>query len=341
MKKLFVALLLSAIPSLAWAQAPDAAAGKKLWESNELFCKNCHGRDGEGAFGPDLAGRGLSAAEFLTAVRKPWGVMPAFVPEQLSDAEAANLAAYFAGLQKVAQPAAWRVPLDEKASHGQQVYMAQGCAQCHGATFDQPRGTFGGRAATYKDLHDLVYTHTDFMPKYEEQRPGQRLRMGNFHPLRLSEDQLHAIYDWAHDEIGFRPQLAAQFTGSGTSYALNVTNNGEPGKGLAAQGMVIDVLVPAGATVTATTGNGYKGVHMDEKMKGNVAEWTVASLKPKEAQAFTISFSQAPANPADLKGSIHWAKPAPKNGPNMDAVNFALRPAGGPGGGGAAARTAQ
>ena len=50
MKKLFAALLLSAIPSLALAQgAPDPAAGKKLWESSDLFCKNCHGRDGEGA----------------------------------------------------------------------------------------------------------------------------------------------------------------------------------------------------------------------------------------------------------------------------------------------------
>src|SRR5438067_12324815 len=83
MKKLFAALLLSAIPSLALAPpsfaqgAPDPAAGKKLWESNELFCKNCHGRDGEGAFGPDLAGRGLSAALYRKAVRKPCGVRPA------------------------------------------------------------------------------------------------------------------------------------------------------------------------------------------------------------------------------------------------------------------------
>jgi len=200
MKKLFAALLLSAMPVLAlptssWAQsAPgDAAAGKKLWAGNELFCKNCHGRDGEGAFGPDLAGRGLSPAQFLKAVRKPWGVMPAFVEAQLSDAEAANLAAYFATLQKVAEPGAWRVPVSDTAPHGQQVYMSQGCAQCHGATFDMPRATFGGKAATYNDLRDLVYTHTDFMPKFEEVRPGQRLRMGNFNPLRLSESQMKEI----------------------------------------------------------------------------------------------------------------------------------------------------
>ena len=277
---------------------------------------------------PTWPGRGLSPAQFLKAVRKPWGVMPAFVPEQLSDAEAANLAAYFATLQKVAEPGPWRVPVDATASHGQQVYMAQGCAQCHGATFDMPRASFGGKASTYNDLHDLVYTHTTAMPKFEELRPGQRLRMGNFNPLRISEAQLHEIYDWAHDDIGFRPALAAQLTPpGGTTYALNVTNNGEPGKGLTAQGVVIDVMVPAGATVTAATGTGYKGVHMDEKMKGNVAEWQVPRLAPKDAQAFTISLSQAPANPADLKGAIRWAKPGAQDRAQHGCAE--LRPASG------------
>jgi hypothetical protein len=72
-------------------------------------------------------------------------------------------------------------------------------------------------------------------------------------------------------------------------------------------------------------------VHMDAQAKGNVAEWQVPRLAPKQTQAFTISLSQAPANPADLKGTIRWAKPAPKAGPNLDAVNFVLRPAARPG----------
>jgi hypothetical protein len=152
--------------------------------------------------------------------------------------------------------------------------------------------------------------------------------MGNFDPLRLSEGQLKEIYDWAHDELGFRPELQAQFTpGAGTTYALNVTNNGETGKGLTAQRVVIDVVVPAGITVTGTTGDGYKGVHMDDKAKANVAEWQVARLAPKDAKAFSVTLSQALANPADLKGTIRWAKPGPKTGPNMDVVNFAVRPA--------------
>jgi mono/diheme cytochrome c family protein len=327
-----VLTLLVAVQAPAFAQnAPDPAGGKKLWESNELFCKNCHGKDGEGAFGPDLAGRGLSASQFGQAVRKPWGVMPTFTDDQLSDAEIASLAAYFATLSKGADPGPWRVPLATDVPHGQQIYMAAGCAQCHGATFDQPRAAFGGRNADFVQMKDLVYTHTTAMPKIEQQRPGSRLRMGNFNPLRLSEGQLKEIYDWAHDEIGFRPALQAQLTpAGGTTYALNVANNGETGKGLTAQGLTIELVVPPGATVTGATGTGYKGVHADMQGKATVAEWQVTSLAPKQAQSFTVSLSQAPANPADFKGVIRWSKPAPKSGPNTDALNFALRPPGPP-----------
>ena len=330
MKKFATALaMLAFIQCPAVAQAPDAAAGKSLWDGNNTFCKNCHGKNGEGAFGPDLAGRGLSASQFQQAVRKPWGVMPTFIDEQVSDAELAGMAAYFATLRKSAGPGPWRVPVASDAPHGQQVYMAQGCAQCHGATFDMPRASFGGRAGDFALMKDLVYNHTTAMPKFEPMRPGSRLRMGNFNPLRLSEGQLKEIYDWAHDEIGFRPDLQAQLTASGgASYALNVANNGEPGKGLVAQGVTIDLAIPAGVTVTGATGTGYKGVHTDAKGM-TMAEWQVPRLAPKDAQAFTITLSQAPANAADLKGSVRWAKPGPKTGPNLDAQNFVLRPPGG------------
>jgi mono/diheme cytochrome c family protein len=330
MKRFVTALLLLPflqLPTLA--QAPDPAAGKSLWEGNNAFCKNCHGKNGEGAFGPDLAGRGLSAAQFQQAVRKPWGVMPAFVEDQVSDAELASMTAYFATLPKSAELGAWRVPLAAEASHGQQVYMAAGCAQCHGATFDMPRASFGGRNGDFTLLKELVYTHTAAMPKFEPTRPGSRLRMGNFNPLRLSEAQLKEIYDWAHDEIGFRPELQARLTaGDGATYALNVSNEGEVGKGLAAQGLTIDLIVPAGVTVVGATGTGYKGVHMDAQAKANVAEWQVPRLAPKDAQSFTITLSQPPANATDLKGTIRWAKPAPKVGSNLDVVNYVIRPAG-------------
>ena len=330
MKKFAVLMvLLPFVPDASVAQSvPDVSAGKSLWESNDTFCKNCHGKSGEGAFGPDLAGRGLSAGQFRQAIRKPWGIMPSFTEEQVSDTEISNIAAYFASLPKTAEPGPWRVPVADNAPHGQQVYMAAGCAQCHGATFDQPRAMFGGRDGDFALLKDLVYTHTTVMPKLEPQRPGSRLRMGNFTPLRLSEGQLKEIFDWAHDEIGFRPALQAQLApGEGTTYTLKLVNNGEPGKGLSAQGLTIDLAIPAGAKVTSATGDGYKGVHADAQAKADVAEWQVARLAPKDSLSFTVTLSQAPANPADLKGTIRWAKPAPKTGPNLDAVNFAMRPA--------------
>src|SRR5205814_1123070 len=99
MKKLLLAILvLPLIPSGASAQtAGDPVAGKTYWDRlapRATDCKNCHGGFGEGGFGPDLAGRGLSPAQVLRAVRQPWGIMPAFVESQISNQEAADLAAY-------------------------------------------------------------------------------------------------------------------------------------------------------------------------------------------------------------------------------------------------------
>lgn len=329
MKQLAAFLLFCVVPFAAWAQAanPDPVAAKALWEGNQLFCKDCHGNAGEGGFGPDLAGRGLSATEFQRAVRKPWGIMPAFTDGQLSDGEIAGLAAYFASLPKVPQPADWHVPLATDLPHGQQVYISAGCGQCHGATFDIPRASLGGRNGDLALMKTLVYTHTDAMPKFEEQRPGQRLRMGNFNPLRLTEAQLRDIYAWAHDEIGFRPDLQARLTQTGnTSYTLQLANNGEAGKGLTAEKLTVELIIPEGVSVTSAAGDGYKGMHPDAETRLNVAEWQLPRLAPQKTQSLAITLSQAPSNPADLKGTVRWGKPAPKIGPNTDKVNFAYRP---------------
>src|SRR5205085_7765171 len=118
MKKILLALL--ALPftqSFAAAQG-DAAAGKAYWDRaapRATACRNCHGEQAQGAFGPDLAGRGLNAAQVVRAVRQPWGVMPAFVESQLSDKDGADLAAYFASLPKPAEPGKWRFEVPANA----------------------------------------------------------------------------------------------------------------------------------------------------------------------------------------------------------------------------------
>ena len=105
MKKLVVALLMLPLLPLTYTVATaqsgpqgNAATGKTLWEGNATACRNCHGTNGEGAFGPDLAGRGLSFAQFKKAVHEPWGVMPAF--PQTNDQQLADMTAYFASLPK-------------------------------------------------------------------------------------------------------------------------------------------------------------------------------------------------------------------------------------------------
>ena len=328
MKKFFTAVAFTCLlPGAAFAQGGDAAAGKALWDG-PLQCRNCHGANGEGAFGPDLAGRGLSVGQFSQAVRKPWGIMPAFVDSQISDAEIANLTAYFASLPKVASTGPWRFATPASAPAGQQVLHDAGCAQCHGPTFDMPRALLGGVNADFALFKNIVYTHTVTMPEVEEELdagnpprppgPPNRLRMGNFAPSRVAESQLKAIYDWSKDGIGFRPMLQGRLSpANGATYTLTVTNAGLKGKGLTAKGVKIGLVIPQGIDVVSATGAGYKGVHMDAEAKGNVAEWDVASIAAKDSLTMTITLSKAaPTTPQDnIKGMIHWDEPKSKTGP--------------------------
>src|SRR5262245_15817029 len=97
MTRFFIALLMLPLAHGTALAQGNAQAGKALWDGPATQCRNCHGNNGEGAFGPDLAGRKLTAAQFTHAVRRPWGIMPAFIASQVSDAEIANLVAYFDG----------------------------------------------------------------------------------------------------------------------------------------------------------------------------------------------------------------------------------------------------
>jgi mono/diheme cytochrome c family protein len=342
MKHIAAALvLIPLMSSLAIAQdaAPNPAAGKTLWEGNNTECRNCHGKAGEGAFGPDLAGRGLSVTEFRQAVRKPWGVMPAFVETQISDADLANMSAYFAGLPQNPAPGPWRTTTDAAAPRGQQALNNVGCAQCHGLSFEGPRGAMGGVNADFALFKQLTYNHTAVIEKLDNELADgppngpPLVRMGNFNPERLPESQLKEIYDWARNDIGFRPllqgRLAAGAAGSsGHTYTLNLSNNGLKGKGLTAQGVTVHLIIPADNSVTAATGPGYKGVHMDAQAKANVAEWVIPSMKAKDKRLFSITLSNPVTAASNLKGDIRWAKPAPKSGPNLDVGNIGPVPLG-------------
>jgi mono/diheme cytochrome c family protein len=338
MKKLaFALLMLPLVQSGAMAQnAGSPEAGKAYWERGApraTLCRQCHGDKGEGAFGPDLAGRGLDAAQFLRAVRQPWGVMPAFATSQLSDQDGADLAAYFASLPKVAEPGKWRVEVKENTPPGQAAIINIGCAQCHGATFNGPRGNLGGANLTFDEFANLVYNHTTALPQLRAvlENPGTNIAMGNYQRTRLATEDLQKIYFWARDEIGFRPLLAGALSKgeagpSGVTYTLTVRNGGVAGKGMIADDVTVSLAIPADNSVVAATGTGYQGVRVDEKAKTTTAVWVLPRSVPKDKELLSITLAKATSQAANLSGSIRWAKPAPKAGPSTDTVVIAPAP---------------
>jgi len=332
MKKLVAALLLLPLLPLtqsATAQnAPqgNAMAGKAYWDSNLTACKNCHGGLAEGAFGPDLAGRGLSVAQVARAVHQPWGIMPAFTDAQLTSQNAADLAAYFASMPKPAQPGPWRFEPTANMPRGQQIILNMGCGQCHGPTFNGPRGNLGAVNADFNYFANLVYNHTTEMPKHRQLigAQGQNLDMGNYSRTRMWESQLREVYNWVRDDIGFRPALQGQLAANGASYTVTVRNNGLEGKGVAAEGLTVRLMIPPGVNVVNAGG-------ANVRMEGGnaVAEWQLARSGPKQAQTYNITLSRAATREEGLRGEVRWRSPAPKNGPSTDVVNINL-----PGGGG-------
>src|SRR5689334_11971578 len=217
MHRLLIALFTLSVGSLSFgasvalAQSGDAQAGKALWDGQGTQCRNCHGSTGQGAFGPDLAGRKLTLAQFTHAVRRPWGVMPAFVESQLSDADIANLAAYFDSMPTVAQSGKWRFEVPANAPRGQVVALTSGCAQCHGPVLAGPRAAMGAVDMDFDWFKSLVYNHTTAYPQHAarlDEKP-RRMRMGNFSPTRMWESQLREVYDWAR-ELGPRARIEAR-----------------------------------------------------------------------------------------------------------------------------------
>src|SRR3984893_12227093 len=108
---LSVLLLLFSIQVQAQAQAAgglDFQAATDIWQGYfnlENDCKLCHGAQGEGGFAKPLAGHQLTTAQFIAAVRKGPGMMPAFVPDKnLNDQQLTQVSAYLANLPKAAQP---------------------------------------------------------------------------------------------------------------------------------------------------------------------------------------------------------------------------------------------
>lgn len=325
MNIVFVAMVLvvSLLHAASAGAQGNADVGKKLWAGNTLFCKNCHGPEGQGGFGPDLAGRGLSVEQFRHAVRTPWGIMPAYIEKQISDPDMANLVAYFTSLPRVATPGAWNVQVPAGAPLGQQLLIATfGCGQCHGAVFADSRQDAGAAGADYAWFANLVYNHTTASP--EERRlsggnPDVPIRMGNFSRTRLPESLLQQLWRYVSVDLGLRVPIEGRLTagvpaGAGMTYTLNVENAGIASQGLTAEDVTIALTLPSGSTVVNASGAGYQGVRRDPQTGADVAVWTVARMAPKDKQTFTITLPAPAAGAQPLRGAVRWSKPALGNG---------------------------
>ena len=315
----------------------NAAAGQELWASSTHWCRNCHGPDGEGGFGPDLAGRQLSLDQFRRAVREPWGVMLAFTEEWVTDQDLADILAYLDTLPSVSELGSWRTPIPAGAPLGQQLAIATaGCSQCHGAALTGPRMDIGGISADFEWFKKQVYEHTTMMPEHRALlgEPNRQMRMGNYSRARLPESVLEEIWRFT---VGLGPRAyvtarmsPGELTENGVTHMLTVNNGGLPGRGLRAEDVTITVVPAAGVTVANATGPGYQGVQRDPQANADAAVWTVPSIGPREEHLFSITLSGTPVdgagNAAIAAAEVRWARPQSEGG--GDRINVGVpRPA--------------
>ena len=319
---LFALLLFPLLQSDSGAPVGRPEMGRTMWNSlppGTGWCRNCHGNEGQGAYGPDLAGRGLSFAEFKHAVRKPWGVMPVYNDKQISDQTLADFYSWLMSLPKVAEPGEWHEPLPPAGSpRGQFLIMANGCGQCHDRELWFPRTVLGGEASEvdYEYFSKRIYEHNELYPTG---------RMGNFSRLRLPESVLHEIFDFAVKDLGLLPPLSAALrpgvpSDGDTTYTLTLTNRGTKGKGLTAEDITISLALSPAFKVVKGTGTGYVGFTRDPVRNADAVIWKVPSLAPGETQTYTVTLSGTGGAANEVfKGSImRFGKPEMRKGvPNL------------------------
>jgi cytochrome c553 len=298
------------------APAGKVDAGKAFWQAQ--MCQYCHGVDGEGAWGPDLAGRGLSEAQIKHSLRQPYGLMPSYTETQVSDQTVADLQAFFATLPNAEQfgPWRWQSP-PPGAPEGQRLQSAFGCGQCHEPELAIPRRWVGGvdKNADFAYFSKQIYQHTEKYPKG---------RMGNYSKDRLPEMVLRVIYQFMLN-TGLRAPVNASLKagareGTNTTYTLNVFNDGVAKKGIDAEDVTIFLRIPPGTKLVSAAGNGFKGVSplaklgllpsiantpgrfdpsptpkLPERPKpdfsGDVAVWEVPRIAAAEKQTYTLTLS--------------------------------------------------
>lgn len=336
MSMLLVALMAAPLMQAPAAEpAGDPQKGAAVYRSK--LCNDCHGDNGEGGFGPDLAGGRVTFEQFKHEIRKPWGVMLAYTEKQLTDQAVADIYAMMKTKPKVNEPGHWHWPaVPASAPYGQKVYMQiSGCGECHEPENKFARKWLGEHAKemSFDYFKKQVYTHTDKYPTGG---------MGNYSPERLSETNLREIYKFLVEDLGLRASIGGGITtgeqkDGNTTYKIALSNPGVVNNGLAAQVVTVFVRIPAGMKVVGGTGTGYKGsvsfkslglvpaiqlaTHPDESGKttrpaydpaGDAVVWKLPKIAAGDKVELTFTLAGAPS--ADLVkamdgSAVYWEKP--------------------------------
>ena len=313
---------------------PDPANGKFLF--TRLDCVTCHGVDAGGAWAPDLAGKGITYAQAVRAIRNPLWRMPTFLPSQLSDKDIGDMVAFWASLPLSKALAPWRrTMVSGTTPHAQQLVVnIYGCAQCHTPTVDLMRRGAGEVNGDFAWFTRMVYDHAATQAAQWKELDASapmppvrdRVRMGTFAARRIPETELREIWDWMND-IGILVPVQVRLTagmpdGAKTTYTMAVTDAAVPNKGLSAEDATLSFIVPAGMQVVSTTGKGYAGVSHDGKDNADVAVWRIPKIAPRDQQTYTITLTGAATSGTVPHGNVTWNKPRMTE----DAyVNFTLQ----------------
>jgi uncharacterized repeat protein (TIGR01451 family) len=320
------------------APVGDPKAGKVFWEQTQVYCRRCHGGEAQGGYGPDLAGRTISFAQFKRQVRQPWGVMPRWAEQQVSDQTLADVHAYLMTLPRVETPGTLppgappdplhlsyrtgsRVTVPLNAPLGQRYFADFGCAECHGPELATARRATGATGETdFQWLSRRVYAHLEVSPDG---------RMGTFYMTQVPEPLLREIWRFMN-QLGLRANVRALLSagvssGENVSYTVTVENLGTE-KGIKPEDVTVELVLASGTTVVTATGDGYQGVHRDPKSGADIASWNVPIIRPKEKQTYTLAVSGSKAatgivtiegvqgvSDAPVAGHdslVRWSKPA-------------------------------
>ena len=92
-------------------------------------------------------------------------------------------------MPKPAEPGKWRFEAAASDPPGKATLINVGCGQCHGPTFNGPRGNLGAVNADFDYFANLVYKHTKAVMQHRELlgNTGNDINIGNYSKERIPE----------------------------------------------------------------------------------------------------------------------------------------------------------